>query len=170
MIRRVVKDQKGLTLTELLVVILILGILAALAMFAFKLFAENAGETALERDRDEIYTAASAFFSESVPNAFPVVEIEDTNPLILPDVDSGIRLIDFEALLPQDPSRSFVPDFLKEPPRSGTLTSWRISLNNGFVFFAPDDDPLELPEELFEDGDNGDGDGDGDDGGDGGDG
>ncbi|MCH2538043.1 MAG: hypothetical protein MK128_11605, partial [Dehalococcoidia bacterium] len=47
--------------------------------------------------------------------------------------------------LPQDPNKTFVPDFLTELPDSSALVSWRLDENSGNVFFAQDGSPLIKP-------------------------
>lgn len=56
--------------------------------------------------------------------------------------DLGIRIIDLTAVLPQDRTKKFVPDFLTDLPESPALVSWRIDINSGQVFFASDAAPL----------------------------
>jgi hypothetical protein len=58
---------------------------------------------------------------------------------------SGIKEIDFKKGLPQDPNKTFIPDFLTELPGSSALISWRIDENSGNVFFAQDGSKLIKP-------------------------
>ena len=54
----------------------------------------------------------------------------------LPAGDTGIRVIGFEAWLPQDAGQTFVPDYLKEIADSAALVSWRVNTSTGEVFFT----------------------------------
>ena len=59
--------------------------------------------------------------------------------------DLGVRLVDFEAVVPGDPTKAFVPDYLKETPDTAALVSWRVITATGQVFFAEDGAQLIRP-------------------------
>ena len=135
------KGQAGFTLVELLAVMAILGILAGLVAGTVVGLGSRSQATRLDGDRDGIRKAANAFFLESFPEAYPV---EDVASGVTGNV-SGIKEIDFKKGLPQDPNKTFIPNFLTELPGSSALISWRIDENSGNVFFAQDGSALIKP-------------------------
>ncbi len=135
------RGQAGFTLVELLAVMAILGILAGLVAGTVVGLGSRSQATRLDGDRDGIRKAANAFFLESFPEAYPV---EDVASGVTGNV-SGIKEIDFKKGLPQDPNKTFIPNFLTELPDSSALISWRIDENSGNVFFAQDGSKLIKP-------------------------
>ena len=71
-LQRILKGQKGLTLTELVVVAAILGILAALTAVAVTGTASTAKGAAKTTDESEVGKAAQAFAGTEGTGAFPV--------------------------------------------------------------------------------------------------
>ena len=142
-----IMDQRGFTLTELLAVMAILGILAGLVAGAMGGLGTSGRNAQLTGDQVTISTAVDRFFNLSFPQSYPVVRFEDTDPSFTVAGDQGVRLIDFDARLPQDPDQTFTPDFLKEVPDSAAIVSWRIDTNRGIPFFARDGSQLIPPAE-----------------------
>ncbi|PKB78824.1 MAG: hypothetical protein BZY88_16415, partial [SAR202 cluster bacterium Io17-Chloro-G9] len=130
------KGQSGFTLIELLAVMAIIGILAGLVAGAIVGLGSQGQSARLDGDRDSMNKAANRFFLESFPEEYPVVSLSDTDDSIEPGTDLGVRIVDFKATLPQDPTKKFVPDFLNDIPDSSALVEWRIDTNSGEVFFA----------------------------------
>lgn len=139
------KGQRGFTLIELLAVMAILAILAGLVAGAVVGLGGQGQSARLDGDRDSLNKAANRFFVEAFPERYPVASLDDTDDSLEPSTDLGVRIIDFKATLPQDPTKNFVPDFLNDIPNSSALVEWRIDTNSGNVFFANAGSPLIKP-------------------------
>ena len=128
--------QSGFTLTELLAVMAILGILAGLVSGAVGGVGSSGQKARLAGDRVTIGTAVDRFFNLSFPQSYPVVRFEETDASLAIAGDLGVRIIDFDARLPQDPDQTFTPNFLKQIPDSSAFVSWRMDTARGILFFA----------------------------------
>lgn len=148
------RSQRGFTLIELLAVIAIIGILAALVAGTVTGIGQGGQTARLAGDQNSISKAADRFSTEALTGVYPVVSLDDTDPDLNPEndprlaADLGVRLINFDAGLPQDANKTFVPNFLKEVPDSAGLVSWRIVESTGNAFFAEDGSFLARPSDA----------------------
>ena len=142
-----ITEQEGFTLTELLASIAILATLASLVATSITGVGDQAQTTQLAGDRIALALAADRFVVESFPSTFPVVSLVKSPDFLKPSSDLGVRLIDFDSAVSQDPTRTFVPNFIKGIPVSSALVSWRIDTVTSSVFFARDDAKLVRPAE-----------------------
>ena len=145
------KDERGFTLTELLAVLVILGILAGLVSVAVSKIPQSSKNVRLSADKVTISTAVDSFFNLSSPRQYPIIKLHATDSDLLPKTknnpskDFGVRLLNFDANLNKNSSQSFVPDFLKQIPPSSNSVSWRIDIQRGILFFASEGSPLIPP-------------------------
>ncbi len=142
------KSQKGFTLIELLAVMGILGILSGLVTGAVGGISQKGQLARLEADKNSIGNASDQYLNESFPQGYPIVSLANTDASLLTAGDMGVRLLDFDARLPGDPTKTFVPDFLKEIPKSSALVSWRLDTNRGLIFFTQDGSQLIPPSDT----------------------
>ena len=143
--KRMRRDQRGFTLIELLSVIAILGVLAGLVAGAVGGVGASSRTAQLEGDQNTIANSADRFFNDAFPQSYPTVSLSDSSSDIQVAGDLDIREVDFEAVLPGDPLKTFAPDFVKRVPNSAALVSWRIDTRNGVVFFTDDGAQLIRP-------------------------
>ena len=120
------------TLVELLAVMAIIGILSGVVAGAVTGLGTTGINAQIISDTKTMETAADRFLNDSFPAVYPVETLPEGED------DLGVRRIDFDARLPQDPSKTFTPDFLKDIPDSASLVSYRIELTTGRIF--PTDD------------------------------
>ena len=145
-----IERHQGFTLIELLAV---LAILAGVVAGAVTGFGATAQETRLSGDENIIGSSADRFFDKTSPQVYPVIgldtdgdgDVDSDDDFILPAGDLGVRLIDFDATVPEGSAMAFVPDFLKQIPDSAGLGSWRIDTNAGNVFFTEEGAALVKP-------------------------
>jgi general secretion pathway protein G len=108
------EKESGFTLIELLIVIVILGILAAIVVFAVGAFNDRGEEAACDSDRKAVEIAAEAYRAQ-----------EDTYPVGLTSVDRINELVD------PDGVPATADGYLREAPGTANYT---ITLNaNGTV-------------------------------------
>jgi general secretion pathway protein G len=70
-IRDARQNEGGFTLIELLIVIVILGVLAGIVVFAVQAFNDNGKVSACKADRKNVEIATEAFYAKSNPAAYP---------------------------------------------------------------------------------------------------
>ena len=144
---RALREHHGFTLTELLAVMAILGILAGLVAAATTGLGDSSQKTRLAGDQVTIGTAVDRFFNLSSPQRYPALRFDETDPAITTAGDLGVKVVDFDARLPQNLDQTFVPDFLKDVPESAAIVSWRIDTDRGILFAARDGSQLVKPAE-----------------------
>jgi prepilin-type N-terminal cleavage/methylation domain-containing protein len=70
-IREAKKNESGFTLIELLIVIVILGVLAGIVVFAVSAFNGDGKASACKADLKNVEIATEAFYAKSNPQAYP---------------------------------------------------------------------------------------------------
>ena len=106
----------------------IIGILAGITAGAVTGLGGQGINAQILSDASAMETAADRFLNASFPETFPVSALPSGED------ELGVREIDFDAKLPQDPTKTFVPDFLKKIPDSAALVSFRIDTGTGRIF------------------------------------
>src|SRR5947209_5083942 len=69
-IREAQKNEDGFTLIELLLVIIILGVLAGIVVFAVNGISDRGNAAACKADKKNVEIAAEAFYAQSTPPAW----------------------------------------------------------------------------------------------------
>jgi general secretion pathway protein G len=82
-IRKAMKEQSGFTLIELLIVIVILGILAAIVVFSVSGITDRGKSSACKSDVATVTTAVEAYYAAQVTNpSYPVDQAAAATALI----------------------------------------------------------------------------------------
>lgn len=97
-IRAIKKNQSGFTLIELLIVIVILGVLAAVVVFAVSAFNNKGKAAACQSDFKSIETADEAYYANNTANTNPPQYAGNINQLVptyLKDVPGNASIYSF---------------------------------------------------------------------------
>ncbi len=103
-------QQIGFTLVDLLAVMAIIGILSGVTAGAVTGLGGQGINAQILSDASAMETPADRFLNDSFPATYPVSALPSG------EEDLGVRAINFDARLPQNPAKTFVPDFLKKIP------------------------------------------------------
>ena len=90
-IREARKNESGFTLIELLIVIVILGVLAGIVVFAVGAFSSDGKASACKSDQKNLEIASEAFYAKSSPHKYPGQE-SDLVPSYLKDSPTNITV------------------------------------------------------------------------------
>ena len=134
----------------------IIGVLAGVVSGSVSELGASGRFAQILSDTKTMEIAVDRFFNASSPQRYPVknpdtngdgvLNSQDFHPL--PAGDVNVRIIDFWARLPQDPSRTFSPDFIKQVPDSAAVISYRVDTATGEVFPATGGAALIPPSDL----------------------
>jgi prepilin-type N-terminal cleavage/methylation domain-containing protein len=80
-IREAKKNESGFTLIELLIVIVILGVLAAIVVFAVGAFNGDGKAAACKSDQKNLEIASEAFYAKSPTHLYPKAITDLTTPV-----------------------------------------------------------------------------------------
>jgi prepilin-type N-terminal cleavage/methylation domain-containing protein len=83
MSRRFCRKQKGFTLIELMIVIAIIGILAAIAVPQYQLYRARGFMATVRSDTKNLHTGVQAYIAENLTSAPPQVNV--TGPAAIPE-------------------------------------------------------------------------------------
>ena len=93
--RQKLQRQEGFTLIELLIVIIILGILAAIVIFGVTTFRDDANEKACKSDRKSVEIAAQAYLAKTGSAATDYSDLVPTYLKNEPDGTYGSKSFTF---------------------------------------------------------------------------
>ena len=89
-IRKAMKEESGFTLIELLIVIVILGILAAIVVFSVSGITDKGTSSACKADVATAQTAVEAFYAQGKPAAYPA-SLDELMPGFLRSVPTDVK-------------------------------------------------------------------------------
>ena len=115
------RGPAGFTLIELMVVMALMVVLAGIVVGGVTGTTDVGRDTAASADKSTIQSAVDRFYSDANPQQYPVASVTDNT-------------LDFSASLPQDSTKSFVPVYLKEVPKSTAFFGWRVDTQSGRVY------------------------------------